>query len=159
MKIMAIDPGVSTGWAIGVVDTEAKTCYLDKHGWTPWQEFVLTFHHRMVGDDPFPTVIYESWLLRKNKALTLAGSDMPSSQCIGAIRLSCWLAGAMMVVQHPDHKTPANAWIKAKGLYLPESDVEHNRDAIRHLYYYCITNDIEVLPHGSPTTIPERTAR
>lgn len=145
LNIIAIDPGIETGYAIGSVDDNKLT--LVKHGWSPWKAFVLAFHERMM-EDPYDVVVYESWLLQASKAKQMIGSDMQSSQAIGAIHLSTWLAmraghKVKLVTQHPAHKTPANAWIQKLGLYLPTSEVEHNRDGIRHLYYYCIKEGIE----------------
>lgn len=145
-RIIAFDPGHETGWARGVIEDGALTDV--HHGWAPWKALSLAFHRTMT-DDPYDIVVYESWLLRASAAKALLGSDMQPSQGIGAIRLCCWLAQegghpVEIVVQHPKHKTPADALIKYHGLTLPSSEVEHNRDALRHLYYYCFTNDIEV---------------
>lgn len=147
--IIAIDPGHETGWATGVI--EDREFHLERHAWHPWKHFALGFHKRMM-EDPYDIVVYESWILRAKEAKSLVGSDMQSSQAIGAMKLSVWLAqqaGARveLVTQHPANKTPANAWIEKFGLWLPKSEVEHNRDAIRHLYFYAVVHNLEVIPH------------
>ena len=131
-----------TGWARGtitdgVVDIEA-------HGYTPWQDFVIAFYHRM-NDDPYDTVVYESWRLRKSSAMELVGSDLQSSQCIGAIKLSCWLAQQSGRVVRVRNQEPAikNIIDSMKGGtgYLPKSDKEHNKDAVRHLWYFAVKEE------------------
>lgn len=141
-RIISLDPGVSTGWAIGhVKDGEVV---VEKHGWDPWRAFALRFYDRMMNfeKEGFDVIVMEDWRLTKRGAATLLGSDLPSSQCLGAIRLSYDLArraghAVRLVTQAPAHKYVVDSWMGGTE-YLPSSDVEHNRDAIRHLYYYAL---------------------
>lgn len=142
-SVIAIDPGEMTGWARGVIDD--GVCEVNAHGYTPWQEFVVALHDRMTGDAPYDVVVYESWRLRRSSALELVGSDLQSSQCIGAIKLSCWLAqkgGRAVRVrnQEPAIKNVIDA-MKGGTDYLPKSDKEHNRDAVRHFWFYAVTEE------------------
>ena len=130
--IIAIDPGHETGWATGVIHDDGHL-EITGHGWTPWKEFVLAFHRSKV---PYDTIVYESWRLRRAEALALSGSDMQSSQAIGAIKLTAWIKDIRLVTQEPSDKATANRWLSAAGINLPTGPVEHNRDALRHLYYY-----------------------
>jgi hypothetical protein len=130
--IMAIDPGVQTGYAVGRISDKGKLLVL-KSGWLPWKEFVLQLQGSVVDYDTF---VYESWRLRLKESRSLVGSDMQSSQCIGCIKLVAWTRGVKLVTQEPSDKVTANAWIKAHGHELPTEPVEHSRDALRHLYYY-----------------------
>jgi hypothetical protein len=147
-NIIAIDPGEMTGWARGYIEDGALT--VEAHGYTPWQEFVITFADRMSQDDPpYNTIVYESWRLRRSSALDLVGSDLQSSQCIGALKLSCWLAqkrGHIIRVrnQEPAIKNVVDAMKGGKD-YLPKADKEHAKDAVRHIWYYAITEQ-EVAP-------------
>lgn len=144
VKILAIDPGEMTGWARGIVEDGQVT--VEASGYAPWQEFVVTFAERMLGDEEkYTVVVYESWRLRKSSALDLVGSDLQSSQCIGAIKLACWLAqkdGHVVRVrnQEPAIKNVVDSMMGGTD-YLPKSDKMHPKDAVRHLYYYAITEE------------------
>ena len=129
--ILAIDPGHETGWARGMILNDRLT--VTGHGWTPWKEFVMALYNTK---EEYDTIVYESWRLRAAEARSLIGSDLQSSQAIGAIKLVAWTRGIKLVTQEPSDKSTANRWIAAAGITLPKSDVEHNRDALRHLYYY-----------------------
>lgn len=147
IRIIALDPGHQTGWARGVIEEGRLKDVV--HGWSDWRSLSLALHKTMTGPEPYDIVVFEDWRLRASSAREMLGSDMQSSQGIGAIRLCCWLAMAnghpvIIEVQQPSHKAPANALIERYGLKLPKSEVEHNRDALRHLWYYCLTNNIEV---------------
>lgn len=143
MKIMAIDPGENTGWATGVIE-DGKLEVLS-HGYTPWQEFVIQFAERMLEDKPpYDMVVYESWRLRRSSAMDLVGSDLQSSQCIGGIKLAVWLANknghhVRIRNQEPAIKNVIDSMKGGKD-YLPKSDKEHPRDAVRHMWYYGVTS-------------------
>jgi hypothetical protein len=141
--VIAIDPGEMTGWARGVIGD--GVCEVHAHGYTPWQDFVIALHDRMTGDEPYDVVVYESWRLRRSSALDLVGSDLQSSQCIGAIKLGCWLAQKNGRVVRVRNQEPAikNIIDSMKGGtdYLPKSDKEHNKDAVRHFWFYAVTEE------------------
>lgn len=142
--IIAIDPGEMTGWARGQVDD--GSVHIEAHGYTPWQDFVIAFAERMEEDPPpYDVVVYESWRLRRSSALELVGSDLQSSQCIGAIKLACWRAQRRGHVVRIRNQEPAikNVIDSMKGGkdYLPTSDKEHNKDAVRHFWFYAVTEE------------------
>ena len=143
MKIIAIDPGEMTGWARGTI--EDGKVEIESHGYTPWQEFVIAFADRMEQPPMFDVVVYESWRLRKSSAMELVGSDLQSSQCIGAIKLSVWRAqqrgfAVRMRNQEPAIKNVIDA-MKGGTDYLPKSDKDHNKDAVRHLWYFAVKEE------------------
>lgn len=150
MRVLAIDPGIDTGWAEGRI--EDKQVHVDRHGWTPWRKFALSLDSK-VDDFPYDVIVYETWKLTKHGAKVLLGSDMQSSQCVGCIWLSGTKAHVPIVGQPPAIKATIDKWMGGTG-YLPVSDVDHNRDAIRHLYYYAMKPANE---HGVPipTTLKE----
>lgn len=140
--MISIDPGVSTGWAIGTITD--RQVNIEKHGDSPWRAFCLRLYDRMMNFDEegFDVLVMEDWRLTKRGAQTLLGSDLPSSQCLGGIRLSYDLARraghtVKLVTQMPATKNIVDAWMGGTA-YLPKSDVDHNRDAIRHFWYYAL---------------------
>lgn len=135
-RIIAIDPGEMTGWAIGRIGDDAFV--IDTYGYSPWKQFCMNYMSVMDGDDPFEIVVYESWRLRKSSAMALIGSDMPSSQCIGIIKYGGWKHGAHMHTSEPAFKDVIDKQMGGTD-YLPVRDtVEHYRDAVRHFYWYAI---------------------
>ena len=134
--VMAVDPGIDTGVARGLRNGDG-TLEVQFHGWMPWKQFLLALYNSVLDYD---TLVYESWRLRAKEARSLIGSDLQSSQCIGGIKLIAWTRNIKLVTQEPSDKPTANRWIEAHGIVLPDSPVEHNRDALRHLYYYHYKN-------------------
>lgn len=137
-RIIAIDPGEATGWAIGEIDTKAGTFQVEDWGHDPWKVFSMTYMNVMLGDYPFQIVVYESWRLRPEAAKPLIGSDFPAVQGIGIIKYGAWHRKAQLVTSEPSNKPIIDAQMGGTG-YLPARDsVEHYRDALRHLYWYAI---------------------
>lgn len=135
-----MDPGHETGFAVGEI-TDGKLV-VTSHGWSPWKQFLLALYNTEVQYDTF---VYESWRLRAAEARSLIGSDLQSSQCIGGIKLIAWTRSIKLVTQEPSDKPTANRWLAKAGVVLPSSPVEHNRDGLRHLYYYFYKNHPEAL--------------
>ena len=142
MRVIAIDPGVDTGWAYGTIEDGAVD--IKRHGWDPWRAFCLRFYDRMQNFDQegCDVIVMEDWRLTKRGPATLLGSDLPSSQALGAIRLAYDLARraghrVQLVTQMPATKNVVDGWMGGTG-YLPSSDVDHNRDAVRHFWYYAL---------------------
>lgn len=136
-RIIAIDPGDETGWAIGrIIKQDSMT--VEAYGHDPWKIFAMTYMNVMQGNDPFEIVVYESWRLRAQAAKQLTGTDFPAVQCVGAIKVGAWQSGAVLVTSEPAHKPVVDKWMGGTD-YLPDrGGVEHHRDALRHLYWYAI---------------------
>lgn len=143
---MAIDPGVTTGWAVGTItDPEGDgrlELHVERAGYDPWRSFVMMLDDAM--QDPtrrFDVVVYETWRLYKSHAMTQVGSDMPSSQCVGCIWMAVERARRAghkveLLDQPAAYKKIIDARMGGAETYLPASDVDHDRDAVRHLWYY-----------------------
>lgn len=146
-KVIAFDPGEVTGWAMGLLDTEARppTLLITAFGHDPWKKVSLEYDRMMRGEAPADVVVYESWRLRPDKAKELVGSDMQPSQGIGIIKLGAWVSKAQLITSEPKYKTVIDAMMGGTE-YLPERDgVEHERDAVRHLCWAAVTQ-FKVLP-------------
>jgi hypothetical protein len=136
-RIIAIDPGDQTGYAIGVLGPGLFE--LQDYGYTDWKSFVINYDRVMLSERPFDIVVYESWRLRSTAAKQKTGSTFPEIQCIGGVKLAAWRnAGTVLVSQEPSFKPVIDAQMGGTD-YLPGRDgAEHHRDAVRHLYYYVI---------------------
>lgn len=155
-RIIAIDPGEMTGWAIGNIYSGhisgeptpegewapgGQTLIVDQYGYDPWKGFVMNFANVMEGENPFDIVVYESFRIRATAAKALTGSDVPTAQCIGAIKLSSWRHGARLVTSEPSNKPVIDRQMGGTN-YLPRRDqVEHYRDAVRHIHWYAVNKE------------------
>lgn len=139
-RIIAIDPGEATGYAIGRIDKKAKEFQIETWGHDPWRVFSMNYMNVMLGDNPFEIVVYESWRLRPEAAKPLIGSDFPAVQGIGVIKYGAWHRKAELCTTEPSYKPIIDKQMGGKD-YLPERDtVEHYRDAFRHLCWYAVNS-------------------
>ena len=145
--ILAIDPGEKVGWAVGgVVDATENgpaTLHCTGHGITPLKDFAVKFHE-VAGK--YDTVIFEPYRIAADKFKAHIGSDVPTLQLIGMIRLSCWLNPKVKVVSSGANNKKTGR--KYAAAHLPEisqiieaalatdHDSGHDGDAVMHLVNY-----------------------
>lgn len=156
MRILALDPGERVGWAVAECDDEllvpwhiseevtvaAPELRIVNHGISFLKDMALAVHDRAFS---YNHVVYETWRLQANKARTFAGSDFPSVQFIGMVRMACWLNPTVTIhSQSPSTKSTADRVIP---LLYPDidgrikaapaaHDDSHDTDALRHLAYW-----------------------
>lgn len=136
MRVIAIDPGENTGWAIGAV-VDGKL-HVTAFGYDPWKKFCMNYMDVMDGDNSFDVVVFESWRLRASEMKALLGSDLPSSQCIGVIKYGAWKHKKQLVTSEPSNKPVIDGQMGGTD-YLPGRDgAEHHRDAVRHLAWWFV---------------------
>ena len=141
MRVAAYDPGESTGWATG--DIVGKALENIQSGYGPFVLVAKDLYTVMHGDEPYDTVIYESWRLRKDKANEFIGSPILPIQAVGFTRAAVLFThpSTNIVSQEPAIKHVIDKQMAGFGYpnYLPASDgAEHARDAVRHLWYYAV---------------------
>jgi hypothetical protein len=133
-RIIAFDPGEQTGWAYADLSSEGLANV--QFGYDAWKVVAMQFLQAQLGERPFDIVVYESWRLRAANAMALVGSDLPSSQCVGAIKMAAWHSNTFICTSEPSNKPVIDSFMGGTD-YLPARDqVEHYRDALRHLYWY-----------------------
>lgn len=158
-RILALDPGDKVGWARADVHDDGTWTDL-RHGITPLKPMALKVHQAM-GVGPcsltrsYDLIIVERWALYSHMAKTLIGSEIPSAQFIGMVKLSCWLAGVPIVMQaaakvnsnKPGVLAPAEASMKKLRPELFElvtqpgaHDDLHDMVAIKHLFAWTFDN-------------------
>lgn len=134
-QIVAIDPGgAHVGWAEGLTDpTEIVQVHeLDPEGAINRAETLFP-----VTD----VVVIESFTLYPDKARLLVGSDMPTSQLIGALRYLARANGCEIVMQPASIKTPTLSVLRHRGVGLEAVRLRkggHAKDAETHLHHYLI---------------------
>ena len=124
MNILVFDPGHTTGWAFlsnGKIETGSFKMWDDV-----WD---VIDQHVMFG---ISTVVIESFILRRGKALALSGSRLETVQVIGYIKAVCDYFDIEYVEQQPACKSLKIA--KIEGLSV------HAMDAVRHGLYYLKRN-------------------
>lgn len=133
---LAIDPGLSTGWAS--FDATGKPLAM---GILRTPDAFFKFLDQM---DDLPTiVIVEEFKLFQKKAIQQSGSDMVASRVIGGIEFWAGKNNIHIVWQPASIKKIAQMWTGKK----PPSnhDISHDIDAYNHGMYYLIKNKV-VLP-------------
>jgi len=164
-RVLWIDPGEKCGWARALVDDAGNWTEL-RHGITPWRKFVLALYKVQLTSAeseleagrwpvPYDLIGYEVFRLYRSHALQQIGSDMQTSQCIGAIRLIGWLSGARIASQGASVKRAARAsspaWLKDYLAKFPKShDEAHDEDALLHLWQWTFArHDVDPTTHNA----------
>jgi len=166
-RVLALDPGDKVGWARADIADDGTWSNL-RHGITPLKQMALKFADTMdvvagpngwdLDRGPLPeydVVICERWALFKHMAVALTGSEIPSAQFVGMVKLCCWLSGVPCVMQNPrdvnSNKAgtlaPAEASMRKLRPELFElvtqpgaHDDLHDMVAIKHLFLYTFRN-------------------
>lgn len=140
-RVLAIDPGHRVGWAAGTVNPGGLVTEVT-HGITELKPFAI----RLLRVAPeYDVIVYENFKLRRDKALELAGSTLPTVQLIGMIRLAAWQHNVKIVDYAPTAKKTA---LKSLAPNLREiwdamptkHDDAHDGDAVLHLHHYAWSN-------------------
>lgn len=128
MKLIGIDPGVTTGWASYDTERWSGLC-----GECRGLEDV-----RNVLDAYLPdVVVLEQFRLFPWKAKQQSWSNMPAAEISGIVDLWCRDHMVVLCRQTPGlRKTVPNEWLKALGLWKPSRGKPHARDAAKHLASY-----------------------
>lgn len=155
MKVIALDPGVTTGYASGVIDN-GKLGVVS--GQAKWNEMQLYLQLKMSGAD---YIIYERFEYRSKKAYNPDNVELFSRNLIGVINLFIQKSEAQGQPIECHTQMPAqvlgkkcywsNDRLKAARVYKVAN--EHANDAMRHLLYWAkfgpggkyVTNGIEPL--------------
>jgi len=137
VKLIGIDPGVTTGWAS--YDTERESSLCGECG--GFQDV------RNVLDAYLPdAVILEEYRLYPWKAKQQSWSNIPAAEVSGIVDLWCRDHGVVLCKQTPGlRKAVPNVWLKALGLWKPTKGRPHARDAAKHLASYIAKYHRDVL--------------
>lgn len=161
-RVLFIDPGEKVGWARADVAENGDWTDL-RHGITSWKEFVTAVYGRQLktfdvfAPPPYDVIGYEVFRLYATHAKALIGSDMQTSQCIGAVRLIAWLSGTKLVSQGANVKKSAEAsappWLTKHLSKLPKRhDEAHDYDALLHLWHWTFKHhDVDPASHQGGT--------
>jgi type III secretion system FlhB-like substrate exporter len=140
-RILVVDPGERVGWAHANITS--NDVEVTGHGITPLKDFALKLHE-VAGN--YDTIIYEQYRIYAHLAKQHIGSDIPTAQFVGMVKLCAWLNPQVKLVSQGANcmKTgvkvapPAIAEILER---LPKShDEAHDGSALAHLSFYWFKN-------------------
>ena len=111
---------------------------VESHGIAHLRDFALKLHERI---NDYDVIVYESFRIYPAAAKHLIGSDVPTAQLVGMIRLLGWLSGTELVSQGANRKKVAEQtapdWLLREIEKLPKThDEAHDGDALLHLWQY-----------------------
>lgn len=139
-RLLAIDPGKATGWAIfenGVVKTMGA-----EHSVEAFDKWLHDVPEKFGKID---VVVMEDFRLFRHKAQQQIGSRFEASQVIGLVTSWARRHGAELVMQKADILAIAPKWSK---MPMPKDHSKsHSVSAYNHAFYYLITNDMR-MPEG-----------
>lgn len=127
IELIAVDPGLNTGWA--------KFCsgVPKKFGTLRGLEEIFDWIH-----DQRPNIwVVEDYIIRAGKAAGGYAHQWnrgEALQVIGAIKMQAQAYGADLVLQQPSIKPAAYGWLDMK--YVKGKKDMHHMDAIAHGHYY-----------------------
>lgn len=174
-RVLALDPGDRVGWARVDIDEETGEWSNLRHGITELKPMALAVDRALaVGDGweqadddlnaiGYDVVVCEEWKLYASHAKTMIGSEIPSAQFIGMVKLACWKAGVPLVMQgarlvnsnRPGVLAPAEASMRKLRPELYEfvmqpgaHDDQHDLVAIKHLWAYTFAKFPVEVQHG-----------
>lgn len=134
MKVLAIDPGKTTGFSLtpqrGVIDLW-QTDYSVLSPGSPH----LTFHAALAKVMP-DVIVCERFDFRQNKT----GVDYTPIEYIGVVELYCQQTGTPLYYQGQDVKSKKSFWddkkLKHLGLFQAGDEYKHAMDALRHRLHW-----------------------
>ncbi len=141
--ILAIDPGVTTGFAYRARDGHIYTW---QYALTDREDLPYTYFMSQLEQLAVDLVVCERFDFRQNKT----GVDYTPVELIGLIK--SWHeteVGMPIVWQGQDVKSKRSFWtdekLKTWGVYKP--NMPHAMDAIKHLMHYLMrVNEVDLLP-------------
>lgn len=136
MRLCSIDPGGITGIVkADVLDGKIEYTFVGQHK----DVWFIT----QLLDPDIDLVIMEDFVLRKDKALQLAGKHMPASEVIGAIKVACSTHGIPCTLQPAGAKETVSKNILLRtDMWNATKGLPHARDAAKHLLHYCLKNKL-----------------
>jgi len=133
VRVLAFDPGVTTGWAF-FDGPELVVC-----GEAKWDEVA-----NVIETNEADVIVYESWRLYPWKKNQAVWDEFPAVQVIGIIKEFARRLGIPIVEQAASVKqVMTDNHLRKCGLWVKGST--HMRDAIRHAAFYYVTTTRETL--------------
>ena len=148
-KILALDPGKTTGWA--TITVHDKHISLGQFGNSTDMELVSLSQQIQDAD----VIVYESFYVRPDMAMSgkFNWQEMPALKVIGSLMTLCKLYQKSTVVkQQPSQRVPGYAFA---GLhYKQKAKGKHWQDALAHACFYAVKS-LHAFPVGASVSASE----
>lgn len=130
MRILAVDPGKKTGWAIA--EQERGDWPVPVTGALPQDEFLDFVWEELAGAYPPDVIVCEAYLIGPQTLKKTRGENWSLEQ-IGTLRWMAHYWGREFVLQTPAQAKVAvpDETLKLLGFWIPGQE-DHERDALRH---------------------------
>ncbi|MBU1621780.1 MAG: hypothetical protein KJ888_20910 [Gammaproteobacteria bacterium] len=145
VKLVAIDPGKSTGVAVATLLREREAgsaviwdVLLSTTTLYPWPDIAVASALAFDVLDSADAVICEEWRLRQDKATTLIGQQLTGPEVKGAVQLWCLSHRIPIHLRTASQITGTQNHVKSKVEDWPVSD--HEQDALCHLVMWIEEN-------------------
>ena len=143
-RIVAVDPGQTTGWAEGTYNPVTREWAFRDAIEIAWEDrflMRLLLASSNAGEPLLPPthIVCEQFTLYKNKAQDQVGSHFPSVRVIGTLEAYLDELGILCDLKFQ------GASVRDRVAILPEhydklKGSEHKKDAYQHLRYFCVAN-------------------
>jgi hypothetical protein len=149
-NVLVLDPGNKVGWARAEIDDLGNWSAVE-HGITPlWAMVDAVGEAQDVegfgAGKSYDVIVCEKWRLYASHAKVMIGSEFPSVQFIGAIKLICKLTGTKYVSQDAKDQAPGGVGLARLEVDYPKyyelatrpvaHDDGHDQSALAHLAAY-----------------------
>lgn len=132
-RIVAFDPGVTSGLAIGTYEQDGKF-KLVRCAEIAWEERFQAILDAVVGAD---WIVYERFALYKTHAQEMINNEFPSVQFIGAIQMAAYQSGKLDRIYTQAAHERKNVEILTLDRKAAAGSA-HKADAYMHLRYFCM---------------------
>ncbi len=137
MKIISIDPGESSGVVVCTVDGHMDTfTIIDHRTISLWRGFEC-----MLDEHQPDVIVAEQFRLYPQMARTQAFSTMVAPQVLGAVREIAERKGMPVIEQAANIGTKLQMPVHA-AKELRKLKTEHEKDAAKHAYAYCLSQGV-----------------
>jgi hypothetical protein len=148
VKVLAIDPGERVGYATASIDLPpdgGSILTVETYGIARLKDFAVSLPEAI---KKYDVVIAEDYRISPAKLKIHAGSNVPTIQLLGMIRLCCWLNPTIkFVLQQPVRQGQGtDRIIAANRIFDPVADIiakapashdeSHHVSALKHLCFW-----------------------
>ena len=130
MRILALDPGITTGYVLAECDREKLFRIVDMGHFLAPEKVYQYIHSRPIG-----YVVYEGFA----RGNSVVDTQIKTIELCGGIKAACYLECIPYKMQYPAKRTgyiPAAKYLVKQSGHTCE-EMHHAIDAIAHLLCYC----------------------
>jgi hypothetical protein len=143
-RVLALDPGETTGWALFAEGLLVECGQWDTMNPADLADDVVEVWNLYTG---LEHLVYEEYRIRGNRAKEHVGSEVLTIQHIGAVKVVSSELGLPLTKQTAGMAKGFATDTKLRRWGLWQTGLRHSNDAIRHQVYYHLFNAGRKQPH------------